>query len=178
MSASFTIVPYLLWELSILSFLLCFIHKIRFPTGNMYFERLPSSIAEPGLGQSDSTFQEFGTKIRKLVSMWLRTVSFKSKAGGAEMHILPYVLKRGESRSSAKRMNRWVEWKREEEPVLWAFQVLVPVLLKAPLNSCPWVLKARHVSLDTAGFYYLQLKDPSTGTMLNLLSYTYIYLSY
>lgn len=155
MSASFTIVPYLLWELSILSFLLCFIHKIRFPTGSMYSERLPLSIAGPGLGRSDSTFQEFGIKIRKLMSVWLRTVSFKSKAGGVEMHILLYILKRGESRSSKERMNRRVEWKREEEPVLWAFQVLVPVLLKAPLHSCPWVLKARHVSLDIAGFYCL-----------------------
>lgn len=75
----------------------------------MYFERLPSSIAGPGLGQSDSTFQEFGTKISKSVSVWLRTVSFKNKAGGAKMYILPYVLKREESRSSEKRMNRWVE---------------------------------------------------------------------
>lgn len=81
MSASLTISPHLLQELSLLSPQLFSIHKNRFPTGDIYFKTLSSNIAGPGLGQSDSTSQEIGIRIRKLVSVWLRTVSFKSKAG-------------------------------------------------------------------------------------------------
>lgn len=57
----------------------------------MYFKTLTSATAEPGLGQPDSTSQEFGIKIRKikLVSVWLKTVHFKRKAVGSS-HILPY----------------------------------------------------------------------------------------
>lgn len=141
------------------------IHKNRLSAGDIYWKTLPSK--HSWARAATVRFHLPRTWTWNKIEYWYVNVAenVRCKRRGMGANIW------AKKRKQIFKEKNGIEWMCTVNKVLCAFQFLVLTLPKAPMkNSCLWFYKT--YLYNTAGSYYLQLKDTNKTTIvLNFLFY-------